>query len=155
MTPAVSESSLQAVEKVFTWFNDLGERRIPLHRADVERFFDPDLALMIDMKVMAKGTDAMVQRMTEMLAKTRWWGVTPLPFEFCLSEGNMVAACQTLYPTELRAQGFSDCAARTYISLDSGPCRSVPGHADHPFRDDRDHDSGIMPITRSGMVPIS
>jgi SnoaL-like protein len=47
---------------------------------------------MIDMKVMAKGTDAMVQRMTEMLAKTKWWGVTPLPFEFCLSEGNMAAA---------------------------------------------------------------
>jgi hypothetical protein len=32
---------------------------------------------------------------------------------------------------------------------------SVPGHADHPFRDDGDHDSGMMPITRSGMIPIS
>ena len=92
MTPAVSESSLQAVERVFTWFNDLGARRISLKRSDVERLFDPDLALMIDMKVMAKGTDAMVQRMTEMLAKTKWWGVTPLPFDFCLSEGNMAAA---------------------------------------------------------------
>ena len=29
------------------------------------------------------------------------------------------------------------------------------GHADHPFRDDGDHDSGMMPITRSGMIPIS
>src|SRR6266446_7284830 len=28
---------------------------------------------------------------------------------------------------------------------------SVPGHADHPFRDDGDHDSGMMPITRSGI----
>jgi len=32
---------------------------------------------------------------------------------------------------------------------------SVPGHADHPFRDDGDHDSGMMPITRSGMMPIT
>jgi hypothetical protein len=32
---------------------------------------------------------------------------------------------------------------------------SVPGHADQPFRDDGDHDSGMMPITRSGMIPIS
>jgi len=32
---------------------------------------------------------------------------------------------------------------------------SVPGHVDHPFRDDGDHDSGMMPITRSGMIPIS
>ncbi len=32
---------------------------------------------------------------------------------------------------------------------------SVPGHADHPFRDDGDHDSGMMPITRSRMIPIS
>jgi len=32
---------------------------------------------------------------------------------------------------------------------------SVPGHADHPFRDDGDHDSGMMPITRSGIIPIS
>jgi hypothetical protein len=32
---------------------------------------------------------------------------------------------------------------------------SVPGHADHPFRDDGDHDSGMMPITRSEMMPIS
>jgi hypothetical protein len=29
------------------------------------------------------------------------------------------------------------------------------GHADHRFRDDGDHDSGMMPITRSGMIPIS
>jgi hypothetical protein len=29
------------------------------------------------------------------------------------------------------------------------------GHADHPFRDDADHDSGLMPITRSGLIPIS
>jgi hypothetical protein len=92
MKPVASETSLQAVERVFTWFNDLGARKIPLDRADVERLFSPDLALMIDMKVMAKGTDAMVQRMTEMLAKTRWWGVTPLPFEFCLTQDNMAAA---------------------------------------------------------------
>jgi hypothetical protein len=32
---------------------------------------------------------------------------------------------------------------------------SVPGHADHPFRADADHDSGLMPITRSGLIPIS
>jgi hypothetical protein len=32
---------------------------------------------------------------------------------------------------------------------------SVPGHADHRFRDDRDHGSGMMPITHSGMIPIS
>jgi len=32
---------------------------------------------------------------------------------------------------------------------------SVPEHADHVFRDDGDHDSGMMPITRSGMIPIS
>jgi hypothetical protein len=32
---------------------------------------------------------------------------------------------------------------------------SVPGHADHRFRDDRDHDSGMMAITCSGMIPIS
>ena len=31
----------------------------------------------------------------------------------------------------------------------------VPGHADHPFRDDGDHDSGMKPITRSEMMPIS
>jgi len=31
----------------------------------------------------------------------------------------------------------------------------VPGHADHPFRDDGDHDSGMMAITRSGLIPIS
>jgi hypothetical protein len=30
----------------------------------------------------------------------------------------------------------------------SGACRSR-------FRDDGDHDSGMMPITRSGMIPIS
>jgi hypothetical protein len=28
-------------------------------------------------------------------------------------------------------------------------------HADHRFRVDGDHDSGMMPITRSGMMPIS
>jgi hypothetical protein len=92
MNPAVSDTSLQTVEKVFRWFNDLGARKIPLNRSDVERLFDPGLALMIDMKVMAKGPDGMVQRMTEMLAKTKWWSVTPLPFEFCLSEGDMAAA---------------------------------------------------------------
>lgn len=92
MNPAVTETSLQAVERVFRWFNDLGARRIPLNRFDVDRLFDPDLALMIDMKVMAKGTDAMVQRMTEMLQKTKWWSVAPLPFEFCLSEGDKAAA---------------------------------------------------------------
>jgi hypothetical protein len=32
---------------------------------------------------------------------------------------------------------------------------SVPGHADHRLRVDGDHDSGMMPITRSGMIPIS
>jgi len=32
---------------------------------------------------------------------------------------------------------------------------SVPGHADHRFRDDGDHDSGLMAITRSGLIPIS
>jgi hypothetical protein len=32
---------------------------------------------------------------------------------------------------------------------------SIPGHADHPFRDDGDHDSGRMPITCSGVIPIS
>jgi hypothetical protein len=32
---------------------------------------------------------------------------------------------------------------------------SIPGHADHPFRDDDDHDSGMKPITRSGLIPIS
>jgi hypothetical protein len=32
---------------------------------------------------------------------------------------------------------------------------SVPGHRDHRFRVDGDHDSGMMPITRSGMIPIS
>jgi len=32
---------------------------------------------------------------------------------------------------------------------------SVPGHADRRFRDDGDHDSEMMPITRSGMIPIS
>jgi hypothetical protein len=32
---------------------------------------------------------------------------------------------------------------------------SVPGHADRRFRGDRDHDSGMMAITRSGMIPIS
>jgi hypothetical protein len=32
---------------------------------------------------------------------------------------------------------------------------SVPGHADHLFRDDADHDSRMTPITRSGMNPIS
>jgi len=29
------------------------------------------------------------------------------------------------------------------------------GDADHRVRDDADHDSGMMPITRSGMMPIS
>ncbi len=29
------------------------------------------------------------------------------------------------------------------------------GDADQRFRDDGDHDSGMMPITRSGMIPIS
>ena len=32
---------------------------------------------------------------------------------------------------------------------------SVPGHADHLFRVDGDQDSGMMPITRSGMIAIS
>jgi hypothetical protein len=32
---------------------------------------------------------------------------------------------------------------------------SVPEHADHRFRVDGDHDSGMIPITRSGMIPIS
>jgi hypothetical protein len=32
---------------------------------------------------------------------------------------------------------------------------SVPERADHPFRDDGDHDSGMMPITRSGLMAIS
>ena len=29
------------------------------------------------------------------------------------------------------------------------------GDADQGFRDDGDHDSGMMPITRSGLIPIS
>ena len=29
------------------------------------------------------------------------------------------------------------------------------GDADQRFQDDGDHDSGMMPITRSGMIPIS
>ena len=89
---AVPETSLQVVERVFRWFNDLGARKIPLNRSDVERLFSPGLSLMIDMKVMAKGTDAMVQRMREMLEKTTWWNASPLPFEFCLSERDMAAA---------------------------------------------------------------
>jgi hypothetical protein len=47
MNPAVSETSLQVVERAFRWFNDLGARKIPLNRSDVERLFAPDLALMI------------------------------------------------------------------------------------------------------------
>ena len=35
------------------------------------------------------------------------------------------------------------------------PGQRIPGHADHPFRGDGDHDSGMMPITRSGVIPIS
>ena len=35
------------------------------------------------------------------------------------------------------------------------PIECCPGHADHPFRDDGDQDSGMMPITHSGMIPIS
>ena len=107
MNPAATETSLQAVERVFRWFNDLGARRIPLNRFDVERLFDPDLALMIDMKVMAKGTDAMVQRMTEMLQKTKWWSVAPLPSEFCLSEGDKAAAYyqyRFVDPTDLKGK---------------------------------------------------
>jgi hypothetical protein len=30
----------------------------------------------------------------------------------------------------------------------------IPVRADHRFRGDGDHDSGIMAITRSGMIPI-
>jgi len=29
------------------------------------------------------------------------------------------------------------------------------GTSDHPFRADGDHDSGMKPITRSGLIPIS
>jgi len=29
------------------------------------------------------------------------------------------------------------------------------GHADHRFWVDGDHDSGMMPIARSGLIPIS
>jgi hypothetical protein len=56
------ESSLAAVENAFSWFNNLGARRIPLNRSDIDRHFTPDLKLMIDMKVMAGGLDAMAQR---------------------------------------------------------------------------------------------
>jgi hypothetical protein len=86
------ESSLAAVERVFSWFNNLGTRRIPLNRSDIDRHFTPDLKLMIDMKVMAGGLDAMAQRMTEMLSKTEWWSVAPLPFEMALSENDLASA---------------------------------------------------------------
>jgi hypothetical protein len=36
-----------------------------------------------------------------------------------------------------------------------GDADRCSGHADHRFRDDGDHDSEMMPITRSGMIPIS
>jgi hypothetical protein len=88
----VPESSLAAVEKVFEWFNNLGERRIPLDRFDIDRHFTSDLKLMIDMKMMAGGLDAMAQRMTEMLSKTEWWSVAPLPFEMALSENDLASA---------------------------------------------------------------
>ena len=86
------ESSLAAVERVFSWFNNLGARRIPLNRSDIERHFTPDLKLMIDMKVMAGGLEAMSQRMTEMLSKTESWSVAPLPFEMALSENDLASA---------------------------------------------------------------
>lgn len=86
------QSSLAAVERAFTWFNDLGARRIPLQRSDIDRLFTPDLRLMIDMKVMAGGLDAMEQRMAEMLSKTESWSVHPLPFELALSENDLASA---------------------------------------------------------------
>lgn len=92
LNQTIPETSLEVVERVFTWFNNLGARRIPLNRSDLERHFTPDLALMIDMKVMANGIDAMAQRMTEMLDKTTWWSVVPLPFEMGLSDGDLAAA---------------------------------------------------------------
>jgi hypothetical protein len=36
-----------------------------------------------------------------------------------------------------------------------GDADQCSGDADQRFRDDGDHDSGMMPITRSGMIPIS
>jgi hypothetical protein len=63
------QSSLAAVERVFSWFNDLGARRIALQKSDIHRLFTPDLRLMIDMKIMAGGLDAMEQRMAEMLPR--------------------------------------------------------------------------------------
>ena len=51
------------------------------------------------------------------------------------------------YP-ETRLASLADWGFRTMAI-------SAPGHADHRFRDDSDHDSGMMPITRSGMIPIS
>jgi hypothetical protein len=53
------------------------------------------------------------------------------------------------------AQGeYKSCATSVYWGFRTMPI-SVPGHADHLFRDDGDHDSGMMPITRSGLIPIS
>jgi len=43
-------------------------------------------------------------------------------------------------------------ASQMGIPDDADQCS---GHADHRFRDDGDRDSGMMPITRSGMIPIS
>jgi hypothetical protein len=87
-----ASSRIAAVERIFGWFNNLGARRIPLNRSDIDRHFTSDLKLVIDMKVMAGGLDAMSQRMTEMLSKTEWWSVAPLPFEMALSENDLASA---------------------------------------------------------------
>jgi hypothetical protein len=43
-------------------------------------------------------------------------------------------------------------STRVGIPDDADQCS---GDADQRFQDDGDHDSGMMPITRSGMIPIS
>ena len=67
---------------------------------------------------------------------------------FCAFLAALVVGCALLVAPSLSSQSRSGWGFRTMPI-------SVPGHADHRFRVDGDHDSWMMPITRSGMIPIS
>jgi len=65
---------------------------------------------------------------------------------------NFVSVCQKNSPFSVKNLDLRQEWLHLGIPDDADQCS---GDADQRFQDDGDHDSGMMPITRSGMIPIS
>jgi hypothetical protein len=87
----MTTDNLQAINRVFDWFNGLSEPDAVVTREDVERLFTPDMKMIANNQVKCVGIEAHYKHFREIRGKLKSWKVRR-PFEIAVNEGNRLAA---------------------------------------------------------------